>query len=64
MFLNGHTGFSEAVQTQLLQICHLASSEEDFSATKLVLVRVLERKTQNHLGVLMRSVSNPTTKLT
>lgn len=42
MFLNGHAGSSEAIQTQLLQIRHLTSPKEDLCPAKLVLVGVLE----------------------
>lgn len=44
MFLDGHAGSPQLIQTQLLEISYLTSSEEDLSPTKLVLVGVLEIK--------------------
>lgn len=44
MFLDGHTGSSKSVQTQLLEVSYLASSEEDLRPAKLILVRVLGSK--------------------
>lgn len=44
VFLDGHAGSSQSVQTQLLEISYLTGSEEDLCPTKLVLVGVLEIK--------------------
>lgn len=46
VLLDGHTGSSQPIQAQLLQISHLTGSEEDLCATEVVLVVVLEIKPQ------------------
>lgn len=43
VFLDGHAGSPQPVQTQLLQIRHLAGPEKDLCAAKLVLVGVLDK---------------------
>lgn len=47
VLLDGDAGLPQTIGPQLLQVGHLAGTEEDFGPAELVLVRVLGRRLSN-----------------